>query len=82
MCFYIQELFSMTLVNMQPPKKEIFFFLSSWHASCLALQGFFFKFPSVYKLATHMLGGGGTIDNQCDFFISEVGTLHYFELGS
>jgi hypothetical protein len=47
-----------------------------------SIAGFFFKFPSVYKLATHMLRGGGTIDNQCDFFISEVGTLHYFELGS
>jgi hypothetical protein len=29
----------------------------------------------------HMLGGGGTIDNWCDFFLGTIGTLYYFELG-
>jgi hypothetical protein len=41
---------------------------------------FFFNF-SMFASWLHMLGGGGIIDNRCDFFLGIVGTLHYFELG-
>jgi hypothetical protein len=40
----------------------------------------FFNFL-VFTNWLHILGGGGTIGNQCDFFIGIVGMLHYFELG-
>jgi hypothetical protein len=41
---------------------------------------FFFNFL-VSTSWLHMLGGGGTIGNQCEFLIGTIGMLHYFELG-
>ncbi len=43
-------------------------------------QGFFFFNFLMFANWLHMLGGGGIVHDQCDFFIGIIGTLHYFEL--